>query len=605
MLKFSRERQAIATLKPLLKLVPESIPTVVFFGVTTALFEGLGLSLFIPLFQTLTSDSSFPDSTILGNLWKVLFSNFSPGQIRWVAPVAILSLLACKNGLLYLNTLLFSRFNWRISHRLRTQIFTQLLDVDTQFLMEQDAGKLMSILDKEAWQTSQALSTLATLIISLCTLIVFSGFLLLTSWHLTLLSLLLLFLVSGGIQTLIRQVKRLGQQAAQANIEFVSQGFEQISGLETIRQFGRQDFEQQQFERVSLQACSTFMSLDRLMGAISPLSELAFAALLTFFLIVVLQGETNLSIFLTFLFMLYRLLPQVKILDAARANLVALSASVKIVTELMEITLQRQVSSGNFPFVELTRGIRFRNVTFQYQHGVSPALQNLSFQILPGQTTAIVGPSGAGKSTIIGLILRQFDPVGGTVEVDGQPLPSYDLNSWRQKIAVVSQNVYLFNTSIRNNIAYGQPNASEATILTAAKMANAHEFIANMPDGYDTVIGERGIRLSGGQRQRIALARALIRDPQILILDEATNALDSISENLIQETLAAVGRDRTVIVVAHRLSTIEQADRILVIDSGQLVEQGTLPQLVNQARLFAQMYSLQSISDAKLSISAD
>lgn len=600
MLIFSRERQAIAALQPLLNLAPSAIPIVVVFGVITALSEGLGLSLFIPLFQNLTQDSAMPGETVLGRMWDVLFAHLPTDHIRWVAPLVILFLLGCKNGLLFLNTLIFSRFNWRISHRLRTQIYRQLLHVDAQFLMERDVGMLVSILDKEAWQTTQALTTLATAIASACTLVVFSGLLLLTSWRLTLVSLALMALISVGIQRLIRHVKRLGQQATQANMGFVGRGIEGLSGLQTIQLFGRQEFEHQQFERASSQVCTTFMGLDRLMGAVVPLSEFAFATLLTGLLIFVSRGDTNVSVFLTFLFMLYRLLPQVKNLDAARANLIALTASVNVVTELMTATRQRQVRNGDRPFATLERSIEFRQVSFQYQPDAAPALDRLSLTIRSGQTTAIVGPSGAGKSTIIGSILRQFDPTRGTVTVDGQPLPTYDLETWRSRIALVSQNIYLFNTSIRDNIAYGRPDASETAIQTAAEMANIHEVILAMPQGYDTVIGERGLRLSGGQRQRLALARALIRDPQILILDEATNALDSLSENLIQETLKAVGRDCTVIVVAHRLSTIEQADTILVIDSGQLAEQGNISELLERDGLFARMYRLQSMTPANV-----
>ncbi|MEO0755982.1 MAG: ABC transporter ATP-binding protein [Cyanobacteria bacterium J06648_16] len=603
MMNFSRERRAIATLLPLTRQIPRAIPTVVVLGVATALFEGLGLSLFIPLFHLMTNDAA-ANTAGLGRLWQVLFAQVPPAHLRWMAPLAILLLLAGKNGLLYLHTVLFSRFNWRISHHLRTRIFAQLLQADAEFLMAQDAGRLMSLLDKEAWQTTQALSALATLIISLCTLVVFSIFLLLTSWRLTLLSLLLLAIVSGGIQTLIRQIKSLGQRATEANSAFVGVGFEQLSGIQTVRQFGQQTRAQRQFDQASDQVCTTFMALDRQMGAVSPLSEFAFAALLTTLLIVVFQSEVEVSVFLTFLFMLYRLAPQMKALDGSRANLIALAGSVQALSALIETSQQRRLPNGSRPFTHLSAGIRLTNVSFQYQTSDAPAIQHLSLQILPGQTVAIVGPSGAGKSTLVGLLMRQFDPTIGQIAVDGAPLPTYDVDAWRQQIALVSQDIYLFNTSIRNNIAYGiignppfktTTEATTASVVQAAKLANAHDFIQQMPQGYETVVGERGVRLSGGQRQRIALARALVRDPGILILDEATNALDSLSEHLIQETLTTVGCDRTVIIVAHRLSTVEQADQVLVMDQGRLVEQGTVPQLLAQAGLFAQLYDLQRL----------
>ncbi len=591
MILFSRERQAIATLKPLLRQVPYAIPTVVLFGVITALFEGLGLSLFVPLFHLLTEGALSTSNIPLKPLWSLLFSHIPDAQIRWIAPLGILLLLTGKNGLLYLNAVLFSRFNWQISHYLRTTVFAKLLRADAQFLMTQDTGRLMSILDKETWQTTQALSALATLSISLCTILIFSIFLLLTSWQLTLLSLVLLAGISGSIQYLIRQIKQLGQQATQANVDFVSLGFEQIGGIETLRQLRRQDWAKAQFSRASATVCSSFMTLDQRMATVSPLSEFAFAVLLTALLVAAFQGQLDVSVFLTFLFMLYRLATPIKALDGARSNLVALTASVQIIADLMAAAESCAVVSGNHPLHSLGEGIEFRNVSFQYRQTDAVTLNNLSFHIKPGQTVAVVGPSGAGKSTVLSLLTRRFSPSKGEILLAGKRLETYDIDQWRQCFSLVSQNIYLFNTSVRHNIAYGSPSpVSEAAVIHAAKQANAHHFILDLPQGYDTPIGEGGFRLSGGQRQRLALARALVNPSQLLILDEATNALDNLAETLIQETLAALRKTQTVVVVAHRLSSIYNADHVLVMDRGCLVEQGTVHQLLAQDGLFSRMY---------------
>ena len=210
-----------------------------------------------------------------------------------------------------------------------------------------------------------------------------------------------------------------------------------------------------------------------------------------------------------------------------------------------------------------------------------------------GKITAIVGFSGAGKSTIINLICRFYDVTEGAIYVDGLPLKQLDLESWRSQIATVSQDIYLFSTTVKENIAYGDLDATEDDIIAAAKQAHAHEFICELPQGYDTKVGDRGIRLSGGQRQRLALARAIIRNPKILILDEATNSLDTISESLIQETLKTLIHDRTTIIIAHRLSTVTQADQIIVLEKGQVVEQGNFQQLLQLDGLFAKLYQLQ------------
>jgi subfamily B ATP-binding cassette protein MsbA len=252
------------------------------------------------------------------------------------------------------------------------------------------------------------------------------------------------------------------------------------------------------------------------------------------------------------------------------------------------------IDSGSTQFKGLNKGIYFEYVSFKYSHVVKYALQDITISIPPGKTTAIVGQSGAGKSTLVNLICRFYDVTDGEIYVDNCPLRELDLDSWRKRIAIVSQDVHIFSTTIRENIAYGRLDATDDEIATAAQYANAHEFISKLPEGYDTKVGDRGMRLSGGQRQRIALARAIIRDPEILILDEATNALDSVAENLIQEAINTLSQNRTVIVIAHRLSTIEQADQILVLKDGRIVEQGKLQDLLELDGLFAHLYYLQN-----------
>jgi subfamily B ATP-binding cassette protein MsbA len=217
----------------------------------------------------------------------------------------------------------------------------------------------------------------------------------------------------------------------------------------------------------------------------------------------------------------------------------------------------------------------------------------VSFGILAGGTTAFVGPSGGGKSTVIKLLLRFHDPTDGTILVDRHPLREFDLDFWRSQIALVSQDVYLFNATVFENIAYGRLKAGRDEIIEAARMADAHDFIMRLPNKYDTVLGHRGVRLSGGQQQRISLARAMIRNPPILILDEATNALDSISEQWIQETLDKLRENHTVIMIAHRFSTIERADQIIVLNKGRVQECGKLAELVNAGGLFTKLYDLQ------------
>jgi subfamily B ATP-binding cassette protein MsbA len=273
--------------------------------------------------------------------------------------------------------------------------------------------------------------------------------------------------------------------------------------------------------------------------------------------------------------------------------LASLSPSVDEVLSFLNTEDKRATVSGSINHLGLDSDIVFDDVSFQYDSADEAALSDASFTIPAGKTTAFVGPSGGGKSTVMKLLLRFYDPTSGKIILDGHPLAEFNLEFWRSQIAVVSQDVYLFNASVRENIAYGRLGATEDEIVEAARKADAHDFIERMPNKYETVLGHRGMRLSGGQQQRISLARAIVRNPRILILDEATNALDSISEEWIQETLNKLREDRTVIMIAHRLSTIERADQIVVIEKGRIQEWGKLPDLVQAGGLFARLYHLQ------------
>jgi ATP-binding cassette, subfamily B, bacterial MsbA len=589
-----REAQAIQLLLPLLRLYPWAIPTVVFLGILSSLSEGLGISLFIPFLQSFDSASA-AGAEIHGlvGVLNQLFQRIEPSRQLLIIPLFIFGSILLKNALTYGNGLLFSWLNGQISHRLRSDSFKQLLSVSYGFLETQESGKLLNTLATETWQVSRALAVLVGLITSLCTVVVFVVLLFLISWRLTLLVALIMACISLGIRTITRNVKRLGQAAVEANTNLAKRMWEGLAGMRVIRAFGQEPYEQQRFDRASTEVRTVFLRLDILSTLVNPLFEISSAALLVCMMVLALQDRTTLPTLLTFIFLLYRLQPQVKSLENARVGLTALTSSVAEVMAFLDRGDKPYIRSGSLPFRGLRQGISLESVSFSYNPEEKPALQDVSIQIPCGKTTALVGPSGAGKSTLINLICRFYDATAGEIYVDDLPLRQLDLTSWRRRIAIVSQDVHMFSTTIRDNILYGRLEASEAEVVAAAKQANAHEFILGLPRGYDTKVGDRGIRLSGGQRQRIALARAIIRQPQILILDEATNALDSISEHLIQEALQTFSQNRTVIVIAHRLSTIEEADQIVVLKAGQVLEQGTLPQLLTMNGLFAQLYRLQ------------
>ena len=590
-----KEVQAIGKVLPLLKLYPWAIPIIIVLGSLSSLLEGLGISLFIPLLQNLdlNSQQSNGENPLISFLNRI-FINVSPEDRILIIALCILASILLKNCLVYSNTVLVAWLNSQISHRLRSGIFQQLLSISYSFLERSEPGKLMNTLASETWRTSQAIAVFIGLLVNICTISVFVILLLLISWQLTLLVAVCMILISISIQLATRRVKKLGQQAVEVNSVQAMRIWEGLGAMKLIRSFNQEAYEQKRFDQASEKVRSTFFKLDVFSGIVGPLSEVLSAFLLLGILAIALtQTQTSLPTLLTFVFILYRLQPQVKQLDGARVSLGSLISAVEDVLYLLNRSDKPYIRSGEIPFSSLQQAISLEAVTFYYNSQEKPALQDISICIPKGTTTALVGPSGAGKSTLIGLICRLYEVSEGEIYVDGCPLRSLNLSDWRNQIAIVSQDVYIFNATVQENIAYGRLDATKDEIVAAAKLANAHEFITQLPQKYDTKVGDRGLRLSGGQRQRIALARAIIRNPEILILDEATNALDSISEQLIQEALNTLSQNRTVIVIAHRLSTIEQADQIIVLQEGRVIEQGTLQHLLRLDGLFAQMYKLQ------------
>ena len=585
----------IRTLLPLFRLHPWSIPALVFLGMCASLAEGIGLGLFIPLLQSLDQSGRAAETgNELIDALGGLFSGVPPERRLLIISACILTAIGVKALLTYGHGVLFHWLDARISHRLRSGIFEQLLTVGYRFLERSGSGRLLNTLSAETWRASQALSVLVDLITVTCTIVVYAALLLLISWKLSLVVALALLAISLLVRLLTRRAKQFGRHAAAANAVLTERMLEGHGGMKVIRAFGAEAREQARFDHASRRVSRLFMKMGLQNAAVGPVYEVLAAALLIAVLLVMLRNPANLPALLVFVFVLYRLQPRVQALDGARVRLSTLAGSVEEVRALLDREGKPYLASGTVPFEGLERAITFEHVGFRYDAGEVPALAGVTLRIEAGKTTALVGPSGAGKSTLVKLLLRFYDPDEGELRVDGHPLRALDLASWRSRIGWVSQDVYLFNASVRDNIAYGRPGATEAEVANAARRADADAFIRSLPQGYATEVGDRGMRLSGGQKQRITLARAILRDPAVLILDEATNALDSISESLIQAALAELSQGRTVIVIAHRLSTVAQADHVVVLEEGRVREQGRFRDLLEHDGLLAQLYNLQS-----------
>ena len=592
--RYKKDFKVVKELFSLFGLYPWAMPAIVALGILSSLTEGFGISLFIPFLHGLEQPAFHSDTGIwLADALTRLFSDIRPEHRLMVIAACIFGTILFKALLSFGISALFGWLDMRITHRLRSGIFEELLRVEYRFIEQSPSGKLFNTLSTETWRTSDALSTLVGLIISVCMIGVYATLLLLISWKLMLLVMGFMAVVSIIVRVLTRHVKDLGTSLTNANAMFSKRMVQAIDGMKVVRAFGRESYEQKRFDKVSARISRLLMKLMITSGLVNPLYEILAGGLLVYILFTTLQDPSGLTPLLVFIFVLYRLQPKIKDLDENRVSLSSLAASVKDVMSLLDRADHAYPASGKIPCKGLKQGIRFERVFFDYGNSEKPALEDVSISIPAGKTTALVGPSGGGKSTLIKLILRLYDVTEGDIFADDHPLKELDLALWRNQIALVSQDVYLFDATVKQNIAYGRLDATTEEIIEAAQQADAHGFISQLLDGYDTEVGERGVRLSGGQQQRISMARAILRNPDILILDEATSVLDTISEHLIQDALDKLSQDCTVIIIAHRLSTIKRADHIIVLDEGRVREQGDFHHLLARRGLFARLYDLQ------------
>jgi ATP-binding cassette subfamily B protein len=369
-----------------------------------------------------------------------------------------------------------------------------------------------------------------------------------------------------------------------------------LSSIRVVRAFAREDYEQQRLETQSLEGVEVALRARSLKAKLTPIVDIIVALgtclVLWFGARMVLAGSLDPGMLVVFILYLKKMYKPMQELSKMTDSFSKASVGYERIREVLATEREVKDRPGAHIAPRFKGEITFENVDFAYEPD-RPILKNVSFQIEPGQVAALVGPTGAGKSSIIGLIPRFYDPNSGTIKIDGVDVKAFTQKSLRQQISFVLQDTVLFHGPIWENIAYGKPEATRAEILKAAEIANAHEFIEQMPEGYDSIVGERGMTLSGGQRQRIAIARAVIRNTPILILDEPSSGLDAGSEKLVFEALDRLMEGKTSIVIAHRLSTIRNANVIFVIDDGEIKERGSHDQLMQTGGLYSQLHEMQ------------
>jgi ATP-binding cassette subfamily B protein len=483
-----------------------------------------------------------------------------------------------------------------VMHDLRRMLYYHIQRLSLAYHDSKQTGDLISRItgDIDAIQSFIA-SGLLGAGINVLTLAGMVGVMLYLNWRFTLIALSVAPVLFVVVYSYTRRIKKAAREVRKKEGQIVSVIQEVISSIRVVKAFAREDYEQRRLEEESLEGVEIALRARGLKAKLAPLVEIIVAAgttlVLWFGASLVLSGSLSAGSLVVFIFYLGKMYKPMQELSKMTDSFSKAAVGYERICEILDTDRDVKDLPGARRAERLRGEIEFQNVDFAYQKD-QPVLKNVSFRIEPGQVAALVGPTGAGKTTIISLIPRFYDPTSGLVAVDGCDVRRLQQKSLRQQMGFVLQETLLFHAPVWNNIAYGKPEASRAEILRAAELANAHEFIEKMPEGYDTIVGERGVTLSGGQRQRIAIARAIIRNAPILILDEPSSGLDAASEKLVFGALDRLMEGKTSIVIAHRLSTIRRADIIFVVDHGAIVERGNHEELLKLGGLYAELYHI-------------
>lgn len=518
-------------------------------------------------------------------------------EALWRMVWVIFFLFLAKNVTQYLGAILMTYVGQRVIKDMRDAIFERFTRLPLSFYHRYRAGELISRATNDVLIAQKTVNVSFTNLVRDPLLIVmYLSVCLVISWQLTLIALTILPISMSAIIYIGKRLRRYShrQQERMASLTSVLQ--ETVYGVRVVKAFAMEEFERRRFLAESERLFREVFKIDRMQRLSSPISE-QLSVLVALFILwfggrqVLGEGALTPSHFITFLVSLFMMVHPIKELSQVNNAIQEGTAAAERIFTILDD--EPEADDPAAPALPPVRGrVEFQDVTFAYANS-EPVLRGIDLVVEPGEVVALVGSSGAGKSTLVDLIPRFYDPQQGRILIDGHDLRAVSLSSLRRAMGIVTQEVILFNDTVRNNIAYGLTDVGQAEIEAAARAANAHDFIVQMPEGYDTQIGDRGTKLSGGQRQRLSIARAILKNPPILILDEATSALDTESEQLVQEAIDRLVRDRTTFVVAHRLSTIRGADRIYALRAGRVVESGGHQELLSRGGVYAELYNLQ------------
>jgi len=510
-------------------------------------------------------------------------------------PVGVLLIFAIKGTLNFFNEYLTRSASQKMVMHLRDRLYAHILHLPMGYFGKNSSGELISkVINDTAVLEGVVSLTIKDLLIEGLTVITLTAVALYRRWDLTLISMLILPTALYGVGRLgkrIRQISRHAQEKISLVIQFLNESF---SGIKIIKAFCRQDYELERMKGKNKDFYRENMRATRVSEFASLMMEVVAGIGIAFVLWyggwLVVRNSITVGDFFSFITAIFLIFTPAKRLARINVSIQQARAPFERVHQLLAEDIEKE---GTYELPKISKEITLEEVSFIYPSAGHNALNNINLQVKKGEMIAIVGKSGGGKTTFVNLLTRFYSPTQGRICIDGVDISTATLESLRNQFGIVTQEVILFNDTVMSNIAYGKPEADREDIINASKAAYAHDFIMEFPDGYDTVIGERGVRLSGGQRQRLSIARAILKNPLILILDEATSSLDTASEIMVQRALENLMKNRTTFVIAHRLSTIKRADRIIVLDKGTIMESGSHEELYLRQGLYKKLYELQ------------
>lgn len=532
---------------------------------------------------------------------EVLRKGDGDGLMR--VSIAILGLSIVKGVGSYAASVMMTDVGQRVVRDLRERLFGHTLRQSASFFSRQSVGELLSRLTNDIGQIQRAVSeTIGDLMRESVTLVGYIAFLFFKDYKLAIVCATTAPLIVYPLAQLGRRVRGQSKRSQEELAHVTHIAAEAYAGHRVVKAFGAEAREARRFKDAAASLYRTYMRVTRAVAALPPVMEfiggIAAIGVLWFGSKEITAGDLSQGEFMAFLFAALSMYQPIKRLSGANSSIQqALAASTRVF-EMLDLNTEVSDRAGAPAMSELAQSVEFRDVGFAYADDPTRfVVRHASFKASKGQVVALVGLSGAGKTTLVNLIPRFYDPTEGAVLIDGKDVRDVTLKSLRDNIALVTQETVLFDDTVAANIAYGRPDATRGAIEAAARAAHAHEFIATMPESYETKIGERGQRLSGGQRQRLAIARAILRNSPLLVLDEATSSLDAESEALVQDALTALMANRTTFVIAHRLSTVRRADLIVTLEKGRVAEVGTHDDLVNRGGVYARLYALQMFDE--------